>query len=207
MLRRNFIQLTLALSVALNTSNTLASDDFGIVEGVHYKAVPKPHPSQQKTVTEIFYYGCSHCYHLEPSIKAWLKTKPKNIKFEQVPAVLNNPNWIFMARVYYTAKNLGILKQFHSAYFDAIQRDRKPIFTLNALADFVAPMGVKKEDYVSMFKSFKVDQYVQKARQLTEDYGIEGVPAIIINGRYITDVPMATSRKKLWQVVNHLIQP
>lgn len=205
MLRRILVQLLITSAVALGSTASLAEDDFGIVEGVHYKPVPNPHQSQQKTVTEIFYYGCPHCYHLEPSLKTWLKTKPANVKFEQIPAVLNNPNWIFMARVFYTAKELGILDQFHQAYFDAIQKDHKRIFDLNALAKFVAPMGVKKEDYIAMFKSFKVDQNVQKARRLTDDYGVDGVPAIVVNGQYRTDIPMATSNEKLWQVVNYLL--
>ncbi len=205
MLRRTLIQLLIASTLALGSTASLAEDDFGIVEGVHYKPVPKPHQSHQKTVTEIFYYGCPHCYHLEPSLKAWLKTKPANIKFNRVPAVLNNPNWIFMARVFYTAKELGILDKFHNTYFDAIQKEHKRIFDLNALAKFVEPMGIKKEDYIAMFKSFKVDQDVQKARRLTDDYGVDGVPAIVVNGQYRTDVPMATSKKKLWQVVNYLL--
>lgn len=205
MLRRTLIQLLIGSSITLGSSIAYAGNDFGIIEGIHYKRVPKPHPTQHKTVTEIFYYGCPHCYHLEPSLEAWLKTKPAEVTFNRIPAVLNNPNWIFMARVFYTAKELGILDQFHKAYFDAIQKERKRIFTPEALAEFVAPMGVPKADYIAMFKSFKVDQDVQQARRLTEDYGVDGVPAIVVNGKYRTDVPMATSKQKMWQVVNYLL--
>ena len=204
-MRRTFLTLALASLTALFATVSSAADDFGIVEGVHYKAVPKPHPTSQKTVTEIFYYGCPHCYHLEPSIQKWLKTKPKEVTFNRIPAVLNNPNWIFMARVFYTAKELGILDQFHEAYFTAIHQKHEKIFTLPALAKFVEPMGVKKDDYIAMFKSFKVDQDVQKARRLTDDYGVDGVPAVVVNGKYRTDVPMATSKDKMWQVVDYLL--
>jgi len=205
MLRRTLIQFLVGTAMGLGSGTALAGEDFDIIEGIHYKPVPKPHATQQKTVTEIFYYGCPHCYHLEPSLDNWLKTKPADVTFNRVPAVLNNPNWIFMARVFYTAKELGILDQFHKAYFKAIQEEHKYIFTPEALAEFVAPMGVTKADYIAMFKSFKVDQEVQKARRLTEDYGVDGVPAIVVNGKYRTDVPMATSKPKLWQVVNYLL--
>lgn len=184
-----------------------ANTDMGIVEGVEYKKVPNPQSiaPHKKSVVEVFYYGCSHCYNLEPSLHKWLETKPKDVHFERMPAVLNNPNWVFMARVYYTAKLLGIEKQFHNRYFDAIQRDRKPIFNVDALAKFVEPMGVKADDYKKMFNSFQVNSAIAKAKQKTQDYGIDGVPAVIVNGKYLTDVPMASSREGLWKVVNTLV--
>lgn len=179
---------------------------FAYEEGLQYKKVPQPQSivPHKKKVQEFFYYGCAHCYKLEPSLHDWLETKPKSVAFEQVPAVINNANWIFMARVFYTAKNLGIIDQWHKPYFDAIQRDKRRIFDLDSLAKFAEPMGVKPEDYKAMFKSFKVDQDVKKANMLTNAYGINGVPGIVVNGTYFSDVSTAGSRKELWKVVNHL---
>lgn len=193
------------ISFQLQASDGL-DDNIDFVEGIHYKKLSQKVDitPYKKQVTEVFYYGCLHCYHLEPSLHNWLKTKPKDIHFSQMPAVLNSPNWIFMARVYYTAVALKIEKQFHPAYFKAIQGDKKRIFNLDALAKFAEPMGIKQQDYKQMFKSFKVNQMVQKAKVKTEIYNAEGVPAIIINGKYLTNVTMATSRKKLWELVDYL---
>lgn len=200
-------RLFLTSLLALGTSSAFAnSENFGYVEGVEYQKIPHPQSTSQKTVVEVFYYGCPHCYHLEDSLHQWLKTKPKDVHFEQMPAVLNNPNWKFMARVFYTAKFLGIQTQFHRAYFDAIIRDKKRIFDPEALAKFAEPMGVKPEDYKAMFKSFQVSSAVSKAQKMTQNYGIEGVPAVIVNGKYLTDVPMASSREKMWNVVDYLTQ-
>jgi thiol:disulfide interchange protein DsbA len=203
---KGFVTYTFFL-FALAFQPVQANTDMGIVEGVEYKKVPNPQSiaPHKKSVVEVFYYGCSHCYNLEPSLHKWLETKPKDVHFERMPAVLNNPNWVFMARVYYTAKLLGIETQFHNRYFDAIQRDRKPIFNVDALAKFVEPMGVKPEDYKKMFNSFQVNSAIAKAKQKTQDYGIDGVPAVIVNGKYLTDVPMASSREGLWKVVNTLV--
>lgn len=194
------------LSFFLLTHTVQANDNFGFIEGIHYQKLDQkvdiaPH---KKQVTEVFFYGCPHCYYLEPSIHEWLKTKPNDVHFEQMPAVLKSTNWVFMARVYYTAVALGIKKQFHPAYFKAIQGDKKSIFTLEQLAKFVEPMGIKPKDYKQMFKSFKVEQMVQKAKIRTNIYKAKGVPAVIINGKYLTDVTMATSRKRLWELVDYL---
>jgi len=205
MLKKLFVTALLTLTATVSF-NSMAASGFGYAEGSEYQKIPKqqnitPH---QKKVVEVFYYGCPHCYHLEESLHEWQKTKPKSVHFEQMPAVLDNPNWVFMARVFYTAKFLKILEPFHQRYFEAIQRDRKQIYSLDALAKFAEPMGVKQADYKAMFKSFQVSSAVSKAKQKTAEYGINGVPAVVVNGKYITDVPMASSRKELWKVVNHL---
>ncbi|MDX1796353.1 MAG: thiol:disulfide interchange protein DsbA/DsbL [Hydrogenovibrio sp.] len=207
MLRRRLLASIMGLSLWGMTQKSFASGSVELEEGINYKKVPKPVSIEpfKKSVVEVFFYGCPHCYHLESSLNQWLKTKPKDIHFERMPAVLNNPNWVFMARVFYTAQSLGILDQFHEAYFNAIQRDRKRIFDVEALAKFCEPMGVKPEDYKQMFKSFKVDQQVQKARVKTQEYGVDGVPSIIVNGKYMTDVPMAEGKENLWKLVNKLV--
>lgn len=207
MKRREFLTGLTALTFIGNVKAKNLDNGFGMEAGNHYQIIKNPVSiaPHKKSVVEVFYYGCPHCYHLEPSLHDWLKTKPKDVYFEQMPAVLNNPNWVFMARVFYTAKELGIINQFHEAYFTAVQRDKKRIFDIPSLAKFCEPMGIKANDYENMFKSFRVDQLVQKARIKTEQYGINGVPAVIVNGKYLTDVPMAQGKQNLWKLVNHLL--
>lgn len=205
-----FASLIPFLSALLVTTALIgapAQAEMTLKEGLQYQLLKKPQSiaPHSKSVVEVFYYGCSHCYRLEPSLNQWLKNKPKDVHFERMPAVLDNPNWVFMARVFYTAKFLGIEDEFHHRYFEAIQGQRQSIFDVDALAKFVEPMGIKPEDYKTMFKSFQVNSAIAKARQRTQAYGIEGVPAVVVNGKYLTDVPMASSQQALWQVVNTLI--
>ena len=206
MLRRDFLTTLLGASALGLSSQAWSAQPSKFLEGINYQKLPKPVSIDpyKKKVVEVFFYGCPHCYHLEPSLNQWLKTKPKDVHFERMPAVLDNPNWVFMARVFYTAKALGILDKFHEAYFDAIQRDGKRIFDIETLANYCEQFGVKHNDYVQMFKSFKVDQMVQKAKILTKEYGVDGVPAVIVNGKYRTDVPMAEGKPQLWQLVTEL---
>ncbi|WP_294949241.1 thiol:disulfide interchange protein DsbA/DsbL [Sulfurivirga sp.] len=202
MKRRHFLTLTGAGALVL-TSRAWADDPYML--DVEYKKVPVPHP-EKKVVTEFFFYGCPHCWHLEPSIEAWLKRKPKDVTFRRMPAVLNSPAWIFFARAFFTAENLGVLEQSHKALFDALHRDRMKLFTVEKLAAWYTQFGVKPEDYEAMFKSFKVDAQVKEAAKLTKDFGIDGVPAVVVNGTWLTDVSMAGGRERLWQLVDWLVQ-
>ena len=57
-------------------------------------------------VLEFFWYGCPHCYNLEPAMEEWLKTQKGNIEFHRVPSPLN-PSWAVHAQFYYAAEALG----------------------------------------------------------------------------------------------------
>ena len=207
MLRRTLIT---GLAALLFTTQGCAADKaengFALMAGVEYKRIPQMHSiaPHKKHVVEVFGYTCPHCYNLEPSLHKWLETKPDDVYFERMPVVFNHPNWIFMARVFYTAKELGVLDKSHNAFFDALHRDKKELFTPEAIAKFFTQFGVAEEDFLKTFKGFKVTSEIKRAAKITQAYGVEGVPAVIVNGKYLTDVPMAGSRDKMWSVVDEL---
>ena len=207
MLRRKLLTSLVTLLVTSGLSFcVLAAESGTLMQGVEYKQVPNPQVTAPytKTVIEVFGYSCPHCYRLEPSLNHWLKDKPADVNFERMPVVFNNPNWIFMAKVFYTAQELGVLEQSHAAFFHALHRDKKELYTVEKIAEFFTQFGVKEANFIATFKGFKVNQQVRKAQKLTRDYGIEGVPSVVVNGKYLTDVPMTGSRDKLWQTVDAL---
>ncbi|SFR56614.1 thiol:disulfide interchange protein DsbA/DsbL [Thiomicrospira sp. ALE5] len=176
--------------------------------GIDYREVREtqsisPHSRQ---VTEVFFYGCPHCYNLQNSLYKWLETKPAQVNFERMPAVLNNQSWIFMARVYYAAEDLNIIDQSNRAFFDALHRDRLPLSNLASIAEFHSQFNVTADQFIQSFNSFKVDQSVRRAQRRTQAYGIEGVPSLIVNGRYLTDLTMSGGHQPLWRNVNALLQ-
>ena len=172
-------------------------------------------PSQPTTVgpgkvevVEVFWLGCPHCYALEPFVLKWLKTKPDYVTFVRVP-VMWGPVHQAHARLYYTLQALGRPELFEKA-FDTIQRDNNPLVANNAddtlkldLA-FATANGIKADDFTKAYKSFTVDSNLQRAQQLTERYNVTGVPLIVVNGKYSTDVGKAGSPDNLFAVVNDL---
>lgn len=209
MLRRNLVATLFAVFLSHNAiaaEKDGSSNNHNLMAGVEYKNIPQPQQvaPHTKNVVEVFGYTCPHCYKLEPSLHKWLEKKPDDIHFERMPVVFNSPNWIFMARLFYTAKEMGILEKSHNEFFHALHRDKKPFSSVESFAKFYSQFGVSEKDFIATFKSFKVDQAVRRAAKMTQAYGVEGVPALIVNGKYITDVPMAGSRDKMWTVVDTL---
>lgn len=207
LLRRIFlIGLSSLLFAAQGCSADNTESEMGLMEGVEYKRTPQPQAiaPHKKKVVEVFGYTCPHCYHLEPSLKKWKSSKAADVHFEAMPAVFNNPNWKIMARVFYTSKELGILEKSHTPFFHALHRDNVPFTSVADIAKFFTRFGVTEQQFMNTFQGFKVDQEVRRAEKLTKAYGVEGVPAVVVNGKYITDVPMTGSRENLWEAVNEL---
>lgn len=156
-------------------------------------------------VIEFFWYGCPHCYSLEPEMNAWLKTKPANVEFIRQPAVFSEL-WGKHAKAFYTAEALGVSEKTHADFFDAIQNKKQKLATEDELAKFFAAHGVKEEDFHAAYNSFSVDAKMRQAETMAARYGITGVPALIVNGKYRITATTAKSQENIVPVTNQLIQ-
>lgn len=177
-------------------------------EGIEYQLINPPQPTTNPAkveVVELFWYGCPHCFVFEPYLNAWLERKPANVEFIRIPATLN-PGWSIHARAYYTAEVLGVLDKIHEPLFHAIHVQKRKLDNEAALAAFFAAQGVSEEDFRKTFNSFAVETKLRRAAGLVQRYGVSGVPAIIINGKYRTDGSLAGSYENLLQVMDYLIR-
>ena len=156
-------------------------------------------------VLEIFWYGCPHCYALEPYLKKWLKNKPEFVEFVQLPAVLNR-SWAFDARVFYTFVALGLIDELHEAYFDAIHKDRRRMKKVEQVASWAQEQGVDPQLILDTFNSFGVDSMLANATQMSGRYEADGVPTIIIDGKYRTTVSLAGGHNEIIDLINYLAQ-
>ncbi|MHC8865303.1 thiol:disulfide interchange protein DsbA/DsbL [Arenicellales bacterium IMCC57338] len=156
-------------------------------------------------VLEIFWYGCPHCYALEPYLKKWLKNKPEFVEFVQIPAVLNQ-SWAFDARVFYTFVALGLMDELHEAYFDAIHQDRRRMKNVEQVAAWAQEQGINPQLILDTFNSFGVNSMLANATQMSGRYEADGVPTIIIDGKYRTTVSLAGGHNEIIDLINYLAQ-
>ena len=156
-------------------------------------------------VLEFFWYGCPHCYSMEPYVVKWLQSKPADVEFIRVPGVLNKL-WMAHARAYYTAQKLGVLEQIHQPLFDALHRDHRKIFSEDELRDYFEEKGVKGEDFTRTYNSHDVEIRVKQAFVLAQNYRLSGVPAFIVNGKYATSGQLAGTYENIITTVNNLIE-
>src|SRR5512134_3287808 len=130
---RKFLWFVAALCFAAANLASAAE----LTEGKDY-AVYKPARSTESRdkieVTEFFWYGCSHCFHLEPEVQKWLKKLPKDVAFRRVPAVFPGRDgslgqWASGAALYYTLEAMGIGEKLHREIFDAVHLERADVLS------------------------------------------------------------------------------
>ena len=178
--------------------------------GTHYRVMTPVQPTSvapgKVEVLEIFWYGCPHCYTLEPHIQEWISNEmPSSAEFVRIPATLNR-SWQVHARAYYTAEALGRIDEMHEGFFKAVNVDRNPLNTEDKLIEFFGNYGVSKQEFLEAFNSFAVQTKLRRADSLVRRYRITGVPAMVVNGKYVTGADMAGGIPQLFEVVEFLVE-
>jgi len=155
-------------------------------------------------VIEFFWYGCSHCFDLEPFLKKWKATLPKDVEFRLIPAVPTE-RWMPNARTFYTLEAMGLLEKLHGEVFDAIHIDRVNLNDERIQLDWMAKKGVDRAKFAEAWKSFSVQSKTKRAIQQTQAYDITGVPTLVVDGKYVTSVSMTGSPEGLMKTLDELI--
>jgi protein dithiol oxidoreductase (disulfide-forming) len=162
-------------------------------EGQQYTVYRPAQPTETKgriEVTEFFWYGCGHCFNLEPLLVKWAKKLPKDVVVRRVPAVFPGRDgapgqWAPGAKLYYTLEIMGLLDKLHEDVFYAVQVDRiRLINDDQVLFDWMAKKGVDARKFADIYNSFAIQSRVRRSMQLSEAHGLDGVPALIVDGRY-----------------------
>jgi thiol:disulfide interchange protein DsbA len=182
-------------------------------QGVNYKllvpAQPTSAPPDKVEVVYIFWYACGHCYALDPYLHAWNDKKAPYIEFTRLP-VMWGPAHRAHARLFYTLAALGKVDELHSAVFKEIQVNKNvlvsndPIETEQMQVEFAKRHGISEDEFRKAYNSFAVETSLQRADQLTKRYQVGGVPFIVINGKYTTDVGSAGGQNQLVALINDM---
>lgn len=213
---QNKLLAAVASTIAAATPSASAASGNPWQDGVNYTRVvpaqPTNVPAGQVEVLEFFWYACPHCFALEPSVQAWLKSKPSYITFTRVPVEWNEGHRS-LAHLFYALDAMGKLNDLHSEIFKEIQERGDPLIgadpTNVATAErlqvaFIKKMGVSDADFQKAYQDMNVQTAMQRADQLVQRYHVTSVPLFVVNGKYITDVTMAGGPEKIMPLISDL---
>jgi thiol:disulfide interchange protein DsbA len=155
-------------------------------------------------VIEFFWYGCPHCYNLQPYMEKWVKTLPADTLLRRVPAIFNE-RWARDAATFYAFEALGVLENVHRPFFDAIHRDRLKSDNKQAMHEWLRKQGIDPEKFDQAVASFGVQSKVRRAMQLTAGYRIDGTPSLAVQGRYRISADQASSQEDMLATARYLI--
>ena len=173
-----------ALAVALPGSLAGAPG----VEGTDYRKLETPQPTDSPgkiEVIEFFSYACPHCSAFHPVVSAWAAKLPRDVVFRRVPVSFNRAPWVNLARTYYALQASGDLAKLDGALFHAIHDEHQQLFEPQSLIEWVGKHGGNAEKFASAYASFAVNNQTVQADSLAERFGIESIPSLAVDGRYV----------------------
>ncbi|AMN48227.1 hypothetical protein ACG33_14195 [Steroidobacter denitrificans] len=177
-------------------------------EGRNYQKLVPAQPTSvnpgQIEVIEVFWYGCGHCFALDPGIESWRgNDKAPYVQFLRLPAMWNDMTRLH-ARLFYTAEALGKLEEMHTQIFREIHVRANPLNSTEQISELFQRHGISAEEFNKTFSSFAVESKLQRADLLNRRYRVQSVPMFVVNGKYTTDVSGAGNEQQLFQLLDEL---
>ena len=205
-MKKFFVSLAVLLSTSLLSHIVFAQapklgEDFAAVT----QTIATDNPAKIE-VMEVFWYGCIHCYQMDPFLNAWVKKQAADVVFKRVPA-LPNASWAPMAKTFYAMETLGVSEKLHTALFDAINKQKtlNPTNEKAAIEWVTKAGGLDKAKVEQAFKSFTINTNLNRAAQIFRASGATGVPSLIIDGKYITSSTMAGGNEQALRVADYIV--
>ena len=184
-MQRSMSILRLFAAIALCFFTTISAAQMA---GRDYQILKQPQPTDSGAkieVIEFFWYGCPHCNSVQSPLHTWLKRKPADVEFKRFPAVFQE-SWVPLTRLFYTLDAMGLLEKLHLEVFAAVHDKKVRLQDQKVLFDWIASKGVDRQKFIDTYNSFAVQTRTQRTMDVTRSYDIQGTPAFVVNGRYIT---------------------
>ena len=204
--RLKHLAMLCLLPLIINSGTAIAQDER-YQAGTHYEVLTTPvHTSDPKRieVTEVFWYGCSHCFSFEPMVSAWADQLPEDVKLVHSPAIWHK-TMALHARAYYTAKALKVLDPVHRAIFEAMNLKKNKLASKKAIGKIFLAQGVDLDKFNKTFDSFGVVSATKQADARQRSYNVRGTPEMVVNGKYRINAKMAGGQGGMLKVADYLI--
>ena len=200
--------VSLALATLVSTFLAAAPALAEPQSGKDYKPVSPPlaTPKGKIEVVEFFSYGCPHCNDFHPLISQWAAKLPKDVSFRRVPVSFNRPEWARFSRIYFALDSIGELAKLDAAVFIAIHEQRVAFKNDDAVLAWVTSKGVDGKKFAEAYNSFSMASRVQRADQEATAARIGGVPAVVVDGRYLVNNEAVSSFDQLLKLTDAIIE-
>ena len=211
--RRRFLKIGGASATTLLAGSAgmgaLITSNAATAQGSGYAEINPPQqtvaPEGKIEVLEYFWFGCPHCYAFEPVINEWAADIPEDVAFIREAPPLN-PAWKPHSEAYYAAEQLGVTEKFFDPMFNGIHAEKKRLRSRKEIAGFAGDLGIDSREFLGAMKSFAVETRIRQAMQRAIASGINGVPSIVIAGKYRTGNSLAGGHEGIIRVINELVE-
>ena len=161
--------------------------------------------SKDIIIYEFFWYGCPHCFNLEPTIDRIEADLDTDAKIVKVPVALRD-SWMPHAKLYYALSQMNEIDDLHNLIFEEIHIENNRLDTEEAMIEFLSKSEIIPKFSWKSITVIGTEARVKKASNLARKYQIDSVPTLVVNGKYLTSGSFVSSYDELYSVVNLLVE-
>ena len=165
----------------------------------------KQQESTDVIIYEFFWYGCPHCYNLEPTMDRIEADLEKGARIVKVPVALRD-SWMPHAKLYYALKQMNKIDEMHNLIFEEIHLEDNRLNTEESMVEFLGKAGIDTKLFLEKYNSYGTEARIKKSSNLARKFQINSVPTIVVNGKYLTSGSYVSSYDELYSVVNLLVE-
>ena len=175
-------------------------------EGEHYKVLDLE-ASKKPMVTEFFSFYCPHCNSFESIIQQLKQQLPADAKLQKNHVSFMGGNMgLPMSKAYATMIALKVEDKMVPVMFNRIHTMNKPPRDEAELRQIFLDEGVDAKKFDAAYNGFAVDSMVRRFDKAFKDSGLSGVPAVVVNNRYLIDAQGINSLDEYFELVNFLLK-
>lgn len=161
-------------------------------------------------IKQFFWQKCPHCYNLEPSLEEWLAQNKDNVNFEKIPVAwsethIKDGDYYLIAQILSKQGKIKDLNKFSNDLFKLVFVEKLPLNDSNVGVIF-SQHGVESSQWKSIQKSFFLKAEENRVKIDTKKYGIVGVPAFVVDGKYYTDISEAQGVNNLYKTLDEIVK-
>lgn len=162
--------------------------------------------TEKPEIREFFSFFCPHCYEVEQMFT------PLNKEFVNKAEVVYNPVWQIGGELgkrtqsaYAVAKKLGKENEIRALLFKRIKQTEGHLQANDDFAYIFDIVGVNAKSYRDELKTAEVKTLISNYNQKIADHGLNSVPQIIVNGKYLINLSNVQDQNDYKNLVSYLL--
>lgn len=191
-------------------------------EGSDYIKLEKPLLSESGTLIKIFSYSCPFCYKYDKTVTPKVLAKINSLKFIPFHLKTKGDYGEVASRVFAVlivmdeARGVSLLddnslfKKAKFAYYEAYHDKKERWSNGKDEAKFIKTgleaAGVNEVDYQKELSNPKVVELLKKWDESYDVAKIQGVPAFVVNGKYLIKTSSITSIDQMVTLIEELLK-
>ncbi|TKB49222.1 thiol:disulfide interchange protein DsbA/DsbL [Ferrimonas sediminicola] len=197
----------LSLAAASLLALTAHAADYS--EGKHYIDLKENGFSATNKVVKVYSTNCPFCYKYEKAVMPkFVKNLPEGVTYEAYHISTKPPFGKEKATVVAVAKTLGEkqYKKAKMAYYKHIHDDKVKFKSSEEATQFgLESANIDQATFDRLKDSPEVTSLMAKWDQGIKVAKIKGIPAIVVNGRFLINTQSITSMKMLDELTAELL--